>query len=87
MLAGLGLYQFLSGLWANTVAAPPELQDCNGDALALNQTVKLVGTVVALNREAEHFDSVTIQLVHPNGNGPLARTRLSVSAEQLVIGS
>lgn len=90
MWLGLGLFQWMSGYWntpLNQPAVGQRLIDTNGVALALNQTVKIVGTVVSLTATASHFDGVGVMLLHPNGSGPTAGDVLFVDPSQLVVGS
>ncbi len=44
--------------------------DANGVAIALNDTVKLEGTVVALDPANTHYREVTIRLTHPVAGVP-----------------
>lgn len=90
MLASLGLFQWMSGLWTtplNQPAAGVRLIDVNGTTLTMGQTVKLVGTVVSLNAVDPHFSSVGVQLIHPNGQGPLVGETFFVDPSQVVVGS
>lgn len=90
MLLGAGLFQFMSGLWGLLdfpPAAGVRLIDVNGTALTMGQTVKLVGTIVSLDSTARHFDSVGVQLVHPNGVGTLVGETFFVDPSQTVVGS
>jgi hypothetical protein len=87
MTLGMGVFPFMSGLWADYNSSPAPLTDCNGTALALNQAVKLVGTIVALDPGATHFNAVTVKLSHPDGVGALVGARIVIDPKQLVVGS
>lgn len=85
-----GMFQWMNGLWTtalNQPAAGQRLIDTNGVTLALNQTVKIVGTIVSLRSDAPHFDGVGVMALHPNGTGPTVGEVFFVDPTQLVVGS
>jgi len=90
MPLAIGNFQWMNGLWStplNTPIAGARMIDANGVNLALNQMVKIVGTVVSLDPAAKHFDSVGVMALHPNGGGPNVGEIFFVDPSQLVVGS
>jgi hypothetical protein len=80
--------------------AATNMVDFNGTPLALGQTVKLVGTITALNPFDNKFREVTITLSHPvpgvpdvivaqgaDPQEPGAVKTISVSPTMLVVGA
>jgi hypothetical protein len=78
---------------AGTMFVPPlqgvKLQDINGVAITVGATVKMVGTVTAVNAIDGHFMNVTVT---PNNPTPDAKTTVPKTPVgfhplQLVVGS
>jgi hypothetical protein len=53
--------------------------DANGANIYVNQTVKLLGTVTAINANSSHFDEVTISCKPVTVNPSQGNTVLSIS--------
>jgi hypothetical protein len=52
---------------ANTPQLPigDSLTDYNGNAITVGATVKLIGTVTAVNALSQHYRDITVQLSYP----------------------
>ena len=84
----LGLMQWLTGtVWLADGPLYDQMRDVDGVAITVGATVKLVGTVSAINGTNTHYQDVTIYLLHPNGIGPVAGVVLHAAPKQLVVGS
>lgn len=59
---------WLANAWLPAPVAGQTLRDVNGVALAVGQTVKIVGTITALTASDPHFSGISFTPLHPNGS-------------------
>lgn len=83
---GCLLCMWMAGTWYNPGPSTP-MRDVNGVVLAIGQTIKLVGTIIAMNPNDVYYGSITCQLLHPNGLGPLVGATYQIHPLQIVVGS
>ncbi len=89
-MLGMGFFPWMLGLWTTLVFPPAAgipLVDVNGVTITIGAAVKMTGTVVSLDAVDPHFGSVGIQMIHPNGQGPLVGETFFVDPSQVIVGS
>jgi len=65
---GLGTFQWMTGtVWTVPSTIGEYLRDINGTTITVGATVKLVGTVVAINQDP-HYGTIQVRPNNPNGS-------------------
>ena len=81
---------FMTGGWVAASAAAlagsgDAMRDVNGVLITVGAHVAFIGTVLALNPRATHFDDVTVESDHPNTDAVIPDRILQFHPLELIV--